>query len=338
MDFKNTKKMTYESKNMVVAFVVMLGIVALVILAGFILLKPKPEIVIGQAEASVIRVSGKVPGRVQAYIFEEGELVKKGDTVVLIYSPEIFAKATQAQAIHSAAEAQNAKTNKGLRPEQIQSAYELWQKAAVGLDLAEKSYKRLQNLYNKGVIPAQKRDEAEATYKSMLASEKAAHAQYNMATKGAQSEDKALTAALIRQSEGSMQEVEAYLKEGALTSPINGEVSEIFPHVGELVGTGAPIMNIMNLDDMWVVFSLREDKLNDAHIGNIIDAFIPALNNKEIKIKVVSMRDMGTYAVWKATKTYGQYDAKTFEIKARPTSKIPNLRPGMSVILGHPKR
>ena len=131
---------------------------------------------------------------------------------------------------------------------------------------------------------------------------------------------------------GAVAEVESYLKEAALVSPIDGEVSERFPEVGELVGTGAPIMNITDLNDMWVTFSIREDHLKNIKIGTELDAFIPALDNRPVKLKVYYMKDMGTYAAWKATKTNGQFDSKTFEVRARPMEKVADLRPGMSVI------
>lgn len=209
----------------------------------------------------------------------------------------------------------------------------MWQKAQAGLEIAKKSYTRVQNLYDKGVMSAQKRDEAEANYKAMVATEKAAKSQYDMARDGARSEDKAAAAALVQQAGGAVAEVESYLKESALVSPIDGEVSERFPQVGELVGTGAPIMNITDLNDMWVSFSVREDLLKDIKIGSELNAFIPALDNKPVKLKVYYMKDMGSYAAWKATKTTGQFDSKTFEVRARPQEKIADLRPGMSVVM-----
>lgn len=181
-------------------------------------------------------------------------------------------------------------------------------------------------------MSAQKRDEAEASYKAMAATEKAAKSQYDMAVDGARVEDKAAAAALVGQAAGAVAEVESYLKEAVLVSPIDGEVSERFPEVGELVGTGAPIMNITDLNDMWVTFSIREDHLKNIKIGTELDAFIPALDNRPVKLKVYYMKDMGTYAAWKATKTNGQFDSKTFEVRARPMEKVADLRPGMSVI------
>lgn len=109
-------------------------------------------------------------------------------------------------------------------------------------------------------------------------------------------------------------------------------MTEIFPKAGELVGTGAPIMNVARLNDMWVTFNVREDFLKDFTVGNEISAFIPAFD-KEIRFKVTYMKDLGTYAAWKATKTTGQFDLKTFEVKAVPVERTDGLRPGMSAII-----
>jgi HlyD family secretion protein len=191
----------------------------------------------------------------------------------------------------------------------------------------------VQNLYDKGVVSEQKRDEAEANYKAMEATEKAANSQYEMAKTGARAEDKKAAAELVNQAAGAVAEVESYIKESILLSPIDGEVSERFPQPGELVASGAPIMHIMDPEDLWVTFSIRENLLKNITNGSEIKAFIPALDNMPVTLKVYYMKDRGTYAVWKATKSSGQYDSKTFEVRARPTEKIKNLRPGMSVII-----
>ena len=328
---KETKK--YSIHNLVLTFSLVLVVIGVVALAGFFMLTPPDDVIMGQAEATQVRVSGKVPGRVLAYRFGEGDRVKAGDTLVFLDTPEVMAKLQQAEAARSAAEAQNAKAQKGARVQEVTGAYEVWQKALAGLTIAQKSYDRIQNLYDKGVVSAQKRDEVEANYKAMVATEKAARSQYEMAKEGARKEDKAAAEAMVRRAEGAIAEVESYVSEGALLSPIDGEVSERFPEVGELVGTGAPIMHITDLNDMWVTFSIREDLLTHVQIGTELNAFIPALGDRAVKLKVYYMKDRGTYAAWKATKTNGQYDAKTFEVRARATEAILDLRPGMSVIL-----
>ena len=336
----------FSISNMMLAFITVLVVIGLVALAGFFLLTPPDDIIMGQAEATQVRISGKVPGRIASYRFGEGDQVKAGDTLVFLDTPEVMAKLKQAEAARAAAEAQNAKAIKGAREQEITAAYEMWQKAQAGLTIAKKSFDRIQNLYEKGVMSAQKRDEVEANYNAMVATEKAARSQYEMAKEGARKEDKAgaaaagagredrpAAAAMVQRAEGAIAEVESYVGESALVAPIDGEVSERFPEVGELVGTGAPIMNISDLNDVWVTFSIREDLLKDIKIGSEVNAFIPALGDLPVKLKVYYMKDMGSYAAWKATKTNGQYDSKTFEVRARPLEKVADLRPGMSVIL-----
>ena len=209
----------------------------------------------------------------------------------------------------------------------------MWQKSKAGVDIAEKTYKRVKNLYAEGVIPAQKLDEATAQRDAAVATERAAHSQYTMAVNGAQREDKEAAAALVQRAKGAVSEVNSYIKETYLISPCDGEVTEKYPELGELVGTGAPIMSIAIMKSKWVTFNVREDLLKDIKLGAEFNAFVPALNNKVIRLKVYYMKDLGTYAAWKATKTTGQYDLKTFEVKARPEEEIDGLRPGMSVIL-----
>ena len=172
----------------------------------------------------------------------------------------------------------------------------------------------------------------------MVATEKAARSQYEMAKEGARKEDKAAAAAMVAAAQGSVAEVESILSDSYLTAPTDGEISDIFPNVGELVSLGAPIMNVLKLDDMWVSFNVREDLLENLTMGAEVQAIIPALENKEVTLKVFYIRDMGSYAVWRATKVTGQYDAKTFQVKARPVEPVDNLRPGMSVLLKRDKK
>ena len=321
-----------QNSNMLLAFLTLTGVIAIVAVIGFFMLRKGPEIVQGQAEVTEYSVSSKVPGRILEFCVKEGQTVRAGDTLAILEAPDVQAKLEQARAAEAAAQAQNEKALKGARQEQIQAAYEMWQKAQAGVTIAEKSYKRIKNLYDQGVVSAQKLDEITAQRDAALATEKAAKAQYTMAKNGAEREDKAAAAALVNRAKGAVAEVESYINETYLIAQKDGEVSEIFPKQGELVGTGAPIMNVAVMDDMWVTFNVREDLLQSLTVGTEFEAFVPALD-KNIRLKVNYMKDLGTYAAWKATKTTGQFDLKTFEVRALPTDKVEGLRPGMSVIL-----
>lgn len=327
-----------KERSLVVGLIALIVIIVVLALIGLFLLKPEPQIIQGQAEATQVRVSGKLPGRVVEFMVEEGQHVLAGDTLVHIHSSLVEAKLSQAEAMETVAKAQNKKVDSGTRVELLNSAYDMWQQAQAGLTIAKKTYERMQSLYKKGVVSEQKRDEAEAAYKAMVATESAAKSQYEMAKAGAQAEDKVAAAAMVAAAQGSVAEVESILSDSYLTAPTDGEIFDIFPNVGELVSLGAPIMNVLKLDDMWVSFNVREDLLENLTMGAEVQAIIPALENKEVTLKVFYIRDMGSYAVWRATKVTGQYDAKTFQVKARPVEPVDNLRPGMSVLLKRDKK
>lgn len=319
--------------NLLIGLATLLGIVLLVSLIGTIFMKPEKELIQGEVDANEVRVSSKIAGRIQEFKVEEGTSVQKGELLVVINSPELYAKIEQAEAAENAAQAQNLKAIKGARKELIDGAFEQWQKAKVGLDIAQKSYARAKKLYDNQVIPAQKFDEAEAQYNAAIATEKAAKTQYDMAKNGAEKEDKLAAQALVDRAKGAVSEVKSYIPETQLIAPISGEISEIFPKQGELVGQGAPIMNVVDLNSCWITFNLRETSLAKVKMGTVLNVTIPALNNQQIKVKVNYIKALGSYATWRATKTSGQFDVKTFEVRAKPINGVQGLRPGMSAVL-----
>jgi HlyD family secretion protein len=321
-----------QHNNILLAIVGFVAVVIIVAIIGFLALDREPNVIQGQVEVSEYRVSSKVPGRILELRFKEGDFVKAGDTLAILDAPEVLAKMEQARSAENAAAALELKAQNGARKEQIQGAFSVLQQAKAGYEIAEKSYKRVQRLYDEGVMSAQKRDEALANYKAMEAQMKAAQSQYDMAVNGARMEDKLAAAAQVGRAKGAVQEVNSYIHETVQIAQKEGEVSDVYPRVGELVGTGSPIMSISMMDDMWGTFNVREDQLNGMQVGSEFTAFVPAFN-KDIKMKVYYLKDQGSYAVWKATKANGQYDLKTFEVKARPVEKIEGLRPGMSLII-----
>lgn len=326
-------KMTKERKNLSIGLIIFTVVVIATAVMGIVLLKPSTEYIEGQADVEEYRVSSKVPSRIVRFLVEEGDTVHAGDTLVILDAPDVEAKLQQAKAAEDAAQAKSDEAQNGARKEQIQSAYSMWQKAKAGVEIAEKTYVRIKNLYDQGVVAAQKFDEATAQRDAAVATEKAARSQYDMAVNGARREDKEAAEALVNRAKGAINEVQAYINETVLTAPADGEVTEIFPKQGELVGSGAPIMNIALMQDMWVTFNVREDHLAGFAMGREFAATVPALGGREVKLRVYYMKDLGSYAAWKATKTTGQYDMKTFEVKASPVEKIDGLRPGMSVLL-----
>lgn len=306
--------------------------VAIVALIGFFTLGKTEEVIQGEVEVGEYRVSCKLPARVVEIRVKEGDYVHKGDTLVILEVPEMDAQEKAAQATQGAAEALSRLTDEGTRREAIESAFQLYEQAKAATDVSKKTYTRMQNLYKEGVISQQKRDEAKAAWQVAQAHENSMKSQYELAKNGAREQQKEASRKQAEAAKSAVDVVRSVLEETVQVAAVNGEVSDIYPKVGELVGMGSPIMSINIMDDMWGTFNVREDQLNGLKTGDTFTAFSPAFN-KELKMKVYEIKDEGSYAVWKATKSNGQYDLKTFEVKARPINKFDGLRPGMSLIV-----
>jgi HlyD family secretion protein len=320
-------------KKRLTTLVVFVAIAAFIVYTFILLLKEEPLVLQGEVEATQVKISSKIPGRIDSIAVKRGQQVMKGDLIFTISSPEIDAKLAQATAVKQAANAQKMKAYNGAQKEDILAAYSTYVKAEAAAQFAEKTYSRIQNLYNDGVVPEQKRDEAETQAKAAQETSTAAKAVWEKAKNGARYEDKAAATALVEQAEGVIAEVESYLNETSITAISSGEVSGINIEKGELVPIGFPVVTIYDLSDIWVTLFVREDMLNNFQTGNTFKASIPGLGNKEFDFNVTYVSPAGDFARWNATKTSGDFDLKSFQVEAHPVSKIEGLRPGMTAIV-----
>ena len=321
-----------QHNNILLAVVGLITVIVLVGLIGFFTLSKNEEIIQGEVEVSEFRVSCKLPGRISKILVEEGQFVHVGDTLAILEIPEATAQQKVAEATEGAVSALSSLADSGTRKEIIESAEKLLDAALAANEIAEKTFNRINNLFNEGVISEQRKDEALAAYKATQAQVEGARSQLQMAKNGARSQEKEAAHKQAEAAKSAVDVVSSLLKETVQVAAVDGEVSAIYPKEGELVGLGSPIMNISIMKDLWATFNIREDQLNGMKVGDTFKAFLPAFN-EEIELKVSHIKDAGSYAVWKATKTNGQYDVKTFEVKAKPTKAFDGLRPGMSLIV-----
>lgn len=334
-DTKNSPAATpeqRENKILMVAMGVMVAICIVLAIIGFCFLDKTDEIVEGQADATSIRISGKLPGRVVKLYVHEGDLVKAGDTLVHIHSSLADAKLMQAEGMETVARTQNQKIDAGTRKQIIQAARDMVSQAEAAVGITQKTYTRMENLFKDGVVSEQKRDEAKAAYDAAVAAHRAAQSQLDLAISGAQKEDKESAAAMVDVAKGGVAEVQSLLEDQYLIAPCDGQIDQVYPEESELVSLGAPIMSLLRISDKWVTFNVREEYLKDMPLGGEIEVMIPALDKKKVKAKIYYVRDLGSYATWQATKAIGQWDSKTFEVKAHPLETLPELRPGMTVV------
>lgn len=328
----NKHAVARESRALAVALAVVIAATAVLAIIGFCFMNRPDELIEGQADATSVRISGKLPGRVVDFYVHEGDMVHAGDTLVHIHSSFAEAKLMQAEAMETAAAAQNRKVDAGTRKQIVQTARDLVAQAQAAATISRKTYERMENLFKEGVISEQKRDEAKAAYDASTAALQAAQSQLSLAVDGAQKEDKESASAMVDVARGGVMEVESLLEDQYLTAPCDGQIDQIYPEVGELVSLGAPIMSLLKVSDKWVTFNVREDLLNDMQLGQTIRVMIPALDKMETDAQIYYVRDLGSYATWHATKATGDWDSRTFEVKARPVDPIATLRPGMTVL------
>ncbi len=325
--------MEKSKKILMFSFLGILLILLIITAAGVIMTRDIPMVLQGEIEATEIRISGKLPGRIDSFLVVEGASVKKGDPLVLINSPEAIAKYDQVLAMEDVARSQNKKIDQGTRKQIIETAYQVWNKSKADLELAQITYRRIESLYQDSVVTSQRRDEVETLYRSAIAAEKAAYSQYNLALTGAQKEDKESAAYLVDAAKGGVGEVSALLKDSLLRAPESGQICNIYPKRGELVGAGMPIMNLIVLKDSHVVLNVREDLMPHFKMGGRFHAAVPAIDKQDVEFEIYYISPLGSFATWRSTKQTGSYDLRTFEIHAHPLEEVENLRPGMSVLL-----
>lgn len=325
--------MDKTKKYLAISFTVVLIVVLFISIIGMFLLRTQPVILQGQIEATEIRISGKLPGRIDTFLVKEGQHVKAGDTLVVINSPEAIAKYQQVNALEDIAQYQHQKIDEGTRKQIVNSMLQLWNKSKSDLQLAKTTYDRIQALYRDSVVTSQRKDEVEALYRAAVANERACYSQYQMALDGAQIQDKESARSLVDAAKGSVSEVAALLQDARLTAPESGQIATIFPKRGELVGAGMPIMNLIVLEDVHVVLNVREDRLPLFKMGGSFRADIPAIDKNGIEFKINYISPLGSFATWKSTKQTGSYDLRTFQIHALPVTPLDGLRPGMSVLV-----
>ncbi len=317
-------------------YAVLISVLAIVIWVTFSFYKayqPKPLVLQGEIDAQTYNISSKIPGRINKVFVKKGDNVKVGDTIFSISTPELEAKLAQAKAAVDAVSAEKEEAYTGARKQEIQAAQEILNKAKVFETLMQKTYVRIEHLYKQGVISQQSKDEIYTKYEASKHDSKAAQQIVNMLNEGTRIEVKNAASAQVRIYEAKVDEVDKFLKEALQHSSYKGEVTQVLIQEGELSPIGFPVVSIIDIDDSWAKFSVREDYLKYFKKGKVFKAKIPALGNLIYEFKVSSIAVMGDYATWRATESGKGFDMKSFEVELHPTKHIDDLRVGMSVLL-----
>lgn len=323
-----------DKKALITVAAAVVAVVVLILVVGFLLRHHRPLILQGRVECTTYRASSKIAGRIAQVYVSQGQHVTRGQLLYTLTTPELDAKLRQAEAARMAAEAMDQKAIAGTRSQQITAARSLWEKAQAGTLLSQRTYERVKSLYDQGVVPAQKFDEAQSAYAAAQATEAAARAEYDLALAGASSEDREAAAAQLLEATAAVSEVQSYIGDAMVYAPATGEVTTIVAEQGELVGSGYPVVTIAQTEDQWVTFNVRETLLPRFEIGMTIVGYVPALDS-EVELVVSYISAQADFATWNATRSSGAFDVRSFAIKARPKHPTSGLRHGMSFLVDY---
>ncbi|MEA2073650.1 MAG: efflux RND transporter periplasmic adaptor subunit [Campylobacterota bacterium] len=322
-----------NSKSLVVLIAFVMALVIWVVYTFYEAYQPKQLILQGEIDAQSYSISSKLPGRIDEVFVKKGDEVSIGDAIFSLSSPEVDAKLKQALVAKDAAGAQKNQADNGARKQEIQAAHDQWQKAKAAEELMLTTYNRINILYKQGVISEQKRDEVYTQYEAAKYTSNAAKEMASMAKEGARSEIKDAASAQERVYEAKVDEVNVYIKESKQYAFHKGEVTQVLIHSGELAPTGFPVVSIVDIEDSWARFAVREDYLKNFKEGEVFSVKIPALGSESYEFKVSNIAVMGSFATWRATQSGKGFDMKSFEVQLRALKPIKDLRVGMSVLL-----
>lgn len=297
------------------------------------LTRPGPALLQGQIEADSVRVSAKIGGRVAAVKVEEGDRVAAGDLLAELFTPEVEARAGQAGAQVDAAGAKADLARVGAREEQIRAARAQWQAALSQAELALETRSRIENLHADGVVPTQRRDEVVAGAKAAQAQADAAREAYEIARTATRPQELRAAEAQLQQAKSGLNEVQSVLAEARQYAPVAGEITTRVVEPGEVVGPGFPLLVITRTDRPWVTLNLREDLMPGMRPGRRFRGELPALGMRSVEFEVHYIAPMADFATWRSSRDLGGFDLRTFEVRARPVAAVPDLRPGMSVLV-----
>lgn len=298
--------------------------------------RPPPLTVQGEVDANRADVSARVSGRVHAYMVDVGDTVEPGAVIARLESPQLEAALAVAEAALVTAQADLDRIN-NTQPQVIAARKAELAEADANVTLAGETHERQVQLVRLRDTPQSRLDEATRDLQTALRQRDSADAELQLAIRDSTAQT-AVATANVKQAEATVEQWRTDQAELVIHAPIHGQVTTRIAEVGENFGVGAPLFSIVDLDDEWFTFNLREDLLGGLKVGDQFTVTVPAMRNAEIPLRVTVINAQGQFATWRATRATGDFDLRTFEVRAKPITPQDGLRPGMSGIAAWDRR
>jgi HlyD family secretion protein len=313
------------------AIIVALVVAGVTALSLYYLVRPEPLLVQGEVDATRMDIAARIDGRVGEIPVQRGQNVAAGAVLVRIDNPETLAKLKDAEAARVVAQAQLDHVLAGTRVETIAAQKAAYERAQAAAALAQKTFDRTQQLFGLGHAPQAQLDQATDRLQESQRATDGAKSAYEQAVNGATKEERALAVASVQKAVADIDSVKALVDQMTVTAPVASQVYQRNVEPGEYVSPGVPLLTLIDLNDVWLHFDLREDLVKSIKVGDRFQVRVPALGDRTITAEVKLIATRGEYASWRATRATGEFDLRTFEVRAYPVDRLPELRPGMSV-------
>src|SRR5712672_2752888 len=241
---------------------------AVVALSLFYLIRGEPLLVQGEVDATRLDIAARVDGRVGDIPVARGQNIAANAVLVRIDNPETLAKHEQALAAKVVAEAQLANINAGTRAEVIAARKAALERAQASVVLAQKTFDRTSQLAEHGNAPQARLDQAtDALHESQRATDQAKSA-YEQAVNGYTAEERQISAANVQKAVADIAAVQSIVDQMVVYAPVASQVYQRNVEPGEYVSPGVPLITLIDLNDVWVGFDLREDLVRTIKIGD----------------------------------------------------------------------
>jgi len=290
----------------------------------------------GKVERDELAIVGKIAGRIDKILVQEGDFVKKGDTLAILDIPELVAKKAQAKGAVKSAAAQYDMSVQGATANQLKQLNAKKAALTEQYQFAKKSLERLEIMVQDSLIPQQQYDEVYAKYQGAKAQIIAVDAEIADVNNGVRLEQQLMALGQQDRAMGALDEVAVAENEQYIIAPQDMKIETITLKLGELALPGYTLFKGSLNETTYFRFTVPESKVNQYAIGN--EVFIDVVyKNVTIKGVIKNVKQIGAYA--NISTAYPDYDIQDplYEVVVNPmdVNQAKELLAKSTVLLKH---
>jgi HlyD family secretion protein len=282
----------------------------------------------GHIEATETDLGFKVPGKIAAIHFEEGQEIKAGEVVAVLESQDLHQEVDAARARLGATRANLAKLEAGYRPQEVREGQAAMNQAQADYDDKARDFGRMQNLFQRQTVSASTRDKSEAAYLMAKEALRRARENYDLLKNGYRREDIDAARAEVRQTQASLELAETRLGYATITSPVTAVVLARPVEPGSVAAVGATVLTLGDLDHAYFEGYIPETDLARVRYGQKAEVTTDTFPGKRYPAWVSYIAAKAEFTP-KSVETFKERVTLVYRTKIRVENQSHELKPGM---------